>query len=197
MKEHLGVYFVGLLNNRIRIVLAGVSLFIFILMTMALIMAVPGKGYCISPSPVISADPVLNVATGTNITVSGQNFTPNGIAVLYSTGYPESYTAKVDKNGNITWLITQARIVPYQIYALDENSTSRRSNAITIYSLNDATYTPSSIPSASIEMPIVSDMPTPPSPAFQTGDGGPQLVSYMRLNINWGTVEEKIGMILL
>ena len=132
-------------------------------------MAVPGEGYCISPSPVIAADPVLNVATGTNITVLGQNFTPNGIAVLYGTGYPESYTANVDKNGNITWLITQAMIAPYQIYALDENSTSKKSNVITIYPLlNDATNTPSSIPSASIEMPIVSDMPTPPSPAFQT-----------------------------
>lgn len=108
-------------------------------MAIAFIIAVSGQGYCISPSPVISAYPVMNVASGTSITVSGQNFTPNGIAVLYGTGIPENYTANVDQNGNISLLITQAMLTPYQIYVLDENSTSRKSNTITIYPLlNDA-----------------------------------------------------------
>jgi hypothetical protein len=138
--------------DRRLIAVYGVTLAIIILVAIAFIVSVGGECECMSPSPVISAYPVMNVASGTNITVSGQNFTPNGIAVLYGTGIPESYTANVDHNGNISFLITQAMLTPYQIYALDENSTIRKSNTITIYPLlNDA---PRSAPVISAE-PVV------------------------------------------
>jgi hypothetical protein len=133
-----------LLKNLKLITLTETSL-IIILIAIAFIMVVSGKGYGISPSPVISAYPVLNVAAGTNITVSGQNFTPNGIALLYV--YSETYLANVDKNGNASWSYREFSITPYSIYALDGNSTDRKSNEITIYPLlNDATMAPTTSP---------------------------------------------------
>ena len=161
------------LRDRKLIALYGITPAIIHLMAIAFIIAISGQAYCISPSPVISAYPVMNVASGSNITVSGQNFTPNGIAVLYGTGIPESYTANTDQDGNITLLITQAMSTPYQIYALDENSMSRKSNTITIYPLlNDA---PLSTPITSLNPTINANYPNgtphaprpPISPALQ------------------------------
>ncbi len=93
-----------------------------------------------SPSIWVNPNPV---SMGQNITVSGQSFMPNGIAVLYG-DQQNNFTANVDKNGNTSWSFTNEGITPYPMYALDGNSTSRRSNTITIYPIfNDAPPLPS------------------------------------------------------
>lgn len=100
-------------------------------------MAVSEDGYCTSPPPTISAN--LGTAPGMSITVSGQNFTPNGTAILYNN---ESYTANVDETGNTSWTYTNVFIAPYQIYAIDV-TTNNKSNTLTIKpQLND--YPPTS-----------------------------------------------------
>jgi hypothetical protein len=96
-------------------------------------------------SPMISVSH-NNVFLNQSVTVSGQNFTPNRMAVLYVvwTGYNSSqnYSARVDTNGNTSWSFN-VRIGEYSIYALDGNSTSKKSNTLTISaSLNGATPSP-------------------------------------------------------
>jgi hypothetical protein len=97
-----------------------------------------------SHGPVISTD--MHPGPGMNITVSGQNFTPNGTAILYSE-YNESYTANVDKNGNTSWTYTNRAIAQYPIYAVDV-ATNTTSNTITVQAfLND--YPPTQTPTPS------------------------------------------------
>lgn len=104
-----------------------------------------------SPSIWVNPNPV---SVGQNVTISGQNFTPNGIAVLSL----NNLTANVDENGNTSWSFTNGALAPYSIYALDGNSTGRKSNTITIYPilndqppimLNDWTPTPTPTPAPS------------------------------------------------
>jgi len=146
----------------------GVSL-IIIAMAIIFIITVSGNGYCASLSPFISTD--MHPGPGMNITVSGQNFTPNGTAILYSE-YNESYTANVDKNGNTSWTFTNRAIAPYPIYAVDV-ATNTTSNTITVYAfLNDTPPTPSPntsiLPSPSpfstLSTTIVTTPPPTPSP---------------------------------
>jgi hypothetical protein len=117
------------------------SLIVCILFFSIFIIAVSGNGYCASPSPFISTD--MHPGAGMNITVSGQNFTPNGTAILYSIGT----TANVDRNGNTSWTYTNGAIAPYPIYAVDI-ITNTTSNTITVLPmLNDYTPTPTPTPS--------------------------------------------------
>lgn len=120
-----GVYIMNLLKDRARIVIYRITL-IFILIALAFILTISGEGYCISPSPIIS----LQQISGQNITIYGQNFTPNGTAVLY--GLPNVYTSNVDGSGNISWSFSKSIDSSYLIYALDGNLTSRKSNAISL-----------------------------------------------------------------
>ena len=110
-----------------------------------------------SPSIWVSPNPV---SMGENLTISGQNFTPGGIAVLYR--YPQdNFTASVDKNGNTSWTFTNEGIAPYSVYAMDGNSTGKKSNSITIYPiLNDAP--PSALPPS--PTPALAPTPFPGSP---------------------------------
>lgn len=181
----------GLFKNKKLIPLTGASFVIVILITLAFIIVVSDDVYCISPSPIISANPVNGVAVGTNITVSGQNFTPNGIAVLYCT--MEKYTAKVDNNGNTSWSITQMMIAPYPIYALDENSTSRKSNTITIYPiLNDAAYTPTPISNATSSLVSMANVTSRGPYAYITNSGS-NTVSVIDTQTNTVTATVPVG----
>jgi hypothetical protein len=160
-----------LLKDRTFIVLLGASLVLILLMVISFITAVSVDGYCISPSPIISTDYNYTLV-GQNITVYGQNFTPNGTAVLY--GLPEGYTSNVDKNGNTFWSFTPNMTTTFAIYALDGNSTNRRSNTITL-----------------IALPVVSDMPTPPSPAFPMDVTFIALISTGALLLIGGQLKKK------
>jgi hypothetical protein len=116
------------------------ELVIIVIVTFMFIFIVSGETYSISPSPVIFTN--MNPGPDMSITITGQNFTPNGIAVLHSLN--DSYTANVDANGNTSWTYTNGFIAPYQIYAVDMN-TNVTSNTITVSPrLND--YTPSPTP---------------------------------------------------
>lgn len=132
-------------------------------MAIIFIMAVSGEGFSTSSSPTISTNPYT--APGMSITVSGQNFTPNGTAVLSSINN-KSYTANVDKNGNASWTYTNVLIVPYPIYAID-GTTNRKSNTITIMpQLNDYTPTPTHGTSTSPMFPsIPPDNTLSPTPS--------------------------------
>ena len=182
----------GLFMDRKLISITGTSLVIVILIATAFIMTVSVDGYCITPSPVISASP--NPAFyGQNITVLGQYFTPNTRAFLYqeqgglngniSWSSKAGYTADVDKNGNTSWVLMEQ--VPYPemipkstiIYGQDVSIVGRMSNTISLTLVVNPCITPipalplpTVVPSpSSIAIPFVSDMPTPPqppSPAF-------------------------------
>lgn len=125
-------------------IIARSQLLTFILIVLVFIIA-SGNGYCVSPSPVISIEQVQNHnLDGSDFTLLGYNFTPNGTAVLY--GIPifndskMVITANVDENGNTSWTFEVEPLRQYNFYALDENAMNSSSNNITIIGpLNDAT----------------------------------------------------------
>jgi hypothetical protein len=175
----------ALLKDRTLILMIGASSVIIFLMAIAFVMVVSVDGYGISPSPVISVSP--NPAFyGQTITVWGQNFTPNKKAFLYqiigdmngnnSGSVKTDYTSNVDTNGNTTWIINE--IIPYPgmtinattIYAQDSSIVGNRSNTITLTLIADPCITPiPTLPNPTPMIPTISDMPTPPSPAFSMG----------------------------
>lgn len=192
-------YFMGLLTNKKLIALSGVSLAIIILIVTAYIMAVSDEGYCITPSPVISASPTAALY-GQPITITGQNFTPNKKAFLYqidehyngnnSWSEESGYTTDVDINGNISYVLIESEPSPGMlpnsttIYAQDVSVAGRKSNTISLTLISNPCITPypilngptalpttestaTTMPTSII--PIVSDMPTPPSPAIPMG----------------------------
>ncbi len=107
------------------------------------IVVLSGNVYSANPAPAISTD--MHPGPGENITVSGQNFTPNGTAILYCLGTNVS-TANADKNGNTSWAYTNGWISPYPVYAVDI-TTNVTSNTITVLPvLNDYTPTPTPTP---------------------------------------------------
>lgn len=106
------------------------------------IIAVSGNGYTVNTSPFISTD--MHPGRGENITVSGQNFTPNGTAILYITD-TMGFTANVDKDGNTSWTYTNPMIAPYPVYAVD-TTTNVTSNTLSVQAfLNDYPPTPTPI----------------------------------------------------
>lgn len=112
-------------------------------MVVMLIIVISGNGYSANPSPAISTD--MHPGPGESITVSGQKFTPNGTAILYSVG-AELSTANVDKNGNASWTYTNHWIGPYPIHAVDI-TTNTTSNTMTVFPvLNDNIPSPTSSP---------------------------------------------------
>lgn len=114
-----------------------------VMLAVAFIIVVSGEAYGNSNVPIISTYPYTS--RGLNVTVTGQNFTPDGTAILYGSNYTFS-TATVDKTGNVSWTYTNPMIAPYPIQAVDM-ITNTTSNTITVLSsLNDWKPTPTPTP---------------------------------------------------
>lgn len=148
-------------------ILSRLQLLTLIIMVLVFIILVSGDSYCVSPSPVISIEQITNHnMASTDVTLLGSNFTPNGTAVLY--GIPTFFkvsnmviTANVDENGNASWTFEVEQMKGYTFYALDENSTYRSSNNLTIGPfLNDATP-PMEPKPTSTTTPTPTPKPTP------------------------------------
>jgi hypothetical protein len=182
--------FMGLFKDRKLISITGASLVIIILMATTVIMTVSVDGYCITLSPVISASPTTALY-GQPITVTGQYFTPNKKAFLYTINPlsgKSGLTSDVDKNGNTSWVIIEQQPNPgampnytynYSIYAQDVSVAGNMSNSITLTLIHNPYITfiagppagPTVMPSAesistptptSTVIPSVSDLPTAP-----------------------------------
>lgn len=158
-------------NKRYFRILSRLQLLTLIIIVLVFIIIVSGDSYCVSPSPVISIEQITNHnMASTDVTLLGYDFTPNGTAVLY--GIPTFVkvsnmviTANVDENGNTSWTFKVEQMKQYNFYALDENSTYRSSNNITIGPfLNDATP-----PMEPKPTPTPTPTPTPkPTPGLSS-----------------------------
>jgi len=141
----------GLLKYRKLTALFGASL--IILTATTFITVVSGKGYYITPSPIISAN-VSNIYAGENITFTGQNFTPNSTAVLYYNIW--NYSSNVDENGNVSWTFIVWQQDTNTIYALDNNSTDRISNTLTVNNSGPTPHIPYPTPGFPMDTTVIA-----------------------------------------
>jgi YVTN family beta-propeller protein len=175
------------LKDRKLIAIAGTFLVIILLISITFIAAVSVNGSCITPSPVISASPTTALY-GQPITVSGQYFTPNKKAFLFTIdplSGKSGLTADVDKNGNTSWVIIEQqpnpRVMPnytynYSIYAQDVSVAGNMSNSITLTLIHDPYITfIAGPPAGPTTLPITesTSTPTPTSSTSNAAMTGP------------------------